>query len=402
MSSVTISVSQLNKYVKSLLDGDGNLKSLFIAGEISNLKVNSFSGHMYFTLKDNNASVKAVMFKSYAERLRFLPEEGMGVICRGSVTMYEKDGVYQLYVNDIMPDGAGSIALAFEQLKNKLAGEGLFDASKKKPIPKFPKKIAVITSATGAAVHDMINVISRRWPLTTIIMCPVSVQGDLAPKQMIKALQDVCNQTDSDVIIIGRGGGSAEDLWCFNDEGLARAIFSSKIPVISAVGHETDFTICDFVADLRAPTPSAAAEIAVPDIEEIFIQISSMDTRLRSAINNEINTLENKLNILIKSKQLSSHQEIIAIPSMHIDNLLLRLEKVYDEQTANEINKFSELLAKLDALDPMKILKRGYSVVEKDGVSISSIENIATDDILNIRLIDGSAKCTVNSIERGK
>jgi exodeoxyribonuclease VII large subunit len=355
---------------------------------------------MYFTLKDSDGSVRAVMFKSQASYLKFLPEEGMKVICRASVSIYEKDGQYQLYVGDMQPDGAGSILVAFEQLKTKLAAEGLFDKSLKKPLPKFPKKIAVITSNTGAAVHDMINVLSRRFPLATLIMCPVSVQGENAPPQMIKAIQDVCEFTDADIIIIGRGGGSQEDLWCFNDEQLARTVAAATVPVISAVGHETDFTICDFAADFRAPTPSAAAEIAVPDINEISSKILQYESRMNIAVNSRIKNLTERIKFLTQSFESKSITELTEHNYLRLDGLFARLSNAYGELNHKSSEKYTSLLAKLDALDPIKILKRGYAVAEINGNTVSSVNDINEFDQIKLKLYDGSAKCQILEIER--
>lgn len=400
MERALITVTQLNKYVKSLIDGDFNLKTVFVQGEISNLKINSFSGHIYFTLKDANANVKAVMFKSYASRLRFLLEEGMQVICNGSVTVYERDGAYQLYVSDIQPNGAGSIAIAFEQLKSKLSNEGLFDNERKRPIPKFPKKIAVITSATGAAVQDMISVIGRRWPLATLVMCPVKVQGSDASIHLVDSLNKVNSLTDCDVIIIGRGGGSTEDLWCFNDEMLARTIANSKIPVISAVGHETDFTICDFVADLRAPTPSAAAELAVPDISEISNIIKTCVHRMNNTVNSYVNILSNRLSSLIECKSLTDPFNTVNQYSLRLDNLKSRLDNKFLKSNSEYLNKLTSLTAKLDALNPAKTLLRGYSITKKDNVIVKSVNTLSKNDKIQILLSDGKANCTVDNVER--
>ncbi|MBO5912737.1 MAG: exodeoxyribonuclease VII large subunit [Clostridia bacterium] len=399
MNGQLITVSQLNRYVKSVFDSDYNLKSVFVSGEISNLKINSFSGHMYFTLKDEGAAVKAVMFKTSVARLKFIPQEGMKVICRAGVTLYERDGAYQLYVTDIQPDGAGSIAIAFEQLKEKLASEGLFDETRKKPLPPFPKKIAIITSETGAAVQDMISVIGRRWPLATLVMCPVKVQGEGSAEQMCDALLKVNNATDCDVIIIGRGGGSAEDLWCFNDENLARCIASSNIPVISAVGHETDFTICDFAADKRAATPSAAAELCVPDITEIMLGVIGAKQRLDIYIKSCFDTLNNKYQNLASRKALTNKFDTIDRLSLNLDNLKHRLDVSFNDKTSTAVNKLSEYTAKLDALNPAKILLRGYSITEKQGRTVKSIEDLSIDDIVKIKLSDGIANCKVISTE---
>ncbi len=398
MSGNIITVSQLNRYVKSVLESDGNLKSVFLIGEISNLKINSFSGHAYLTLKDEGASIKAVMFKSNASRLKFIPTDGMRVICRGEVSLYERDGAYQFYIGDMQPDGAGSIAVAFEQIKEKLAKEGLFDLEKKLPILKFPQKIAIITSETGAAVQDMINVIGRRWPLATLVMCPVKVQGEGSAEQMINALECVNKYTDCDTIIIGRGGGSAEDLWCFNDESLARAISRSKIPVISAVGHETDFTICDFVADLRAPTPSAAAELAVPDITEVMAYILGNNLRLNTFMGNYLSAFEQRLNFLINRPVLSNSYTIVDNLCLRLDNLKSRLDGRFNEIIFDAEKISAEYTAKLDALNPAKILIRGYSIAELDGETVTSIDNLKSGDSFKLILSDGSADCTVNSV----
>lgn len=400
MNGQLITVSQLNRYVKSVLDSDFNLKSVFVSGEISNLKVNSFSGHMYFTLKDEGAAIKAVMFKSNCSRLKFIPQEGMKVICRASVTLYERDGAYQLYVTDLQPDGAGSIAIAFEQLKEKLLKEGLFDQSHKKPIPSFPKKIAVITSETGAAVQDMISVIGRRWPIATLVMCPVKVQGSGSAEQMCEALTIVNQKTDCDVIIIGRGGGSQEDLWCFNDESLARFIYSSRIPVISAVGHETDFTICDFVADLRAPTPSAAAELSVPDINEVAASVLGLQQRLDFYVKSYVDTMENRLLNVVSRPVLADKFATVDAFSLKIDNLKSKLDYLFNKNTVNAVNKLSEYTAKLDALNPAKTLLRGYSITERNGTTVKSIDDLSVDENINVKFVDGNAECKVLSLER--
>lgn len=400
MNGAVITVSQLNRYVKSVLDGDLNLKSVFVSGEISNLKINSFSGHMYFSLKDDSAALKAVMFKSNASRLKFLPKDGMKVICRGAVTVYERDGAYQLYAADLQPDGAGGIAIAFEQLKEKLAAEGLFNRSLKKKLPLFPKKIAVITSETGAAVHDMINVLGRRWPLCGIVMCPVRVQGEGAAEQMCEALREVNLRTDCDVIIIGRGGGSAEDLWCFNDEALARAVVASEIPVISAVGHETDFTICDFAADLRAPTPSAAAEIAVPDIGEVSANVFILAERAETQMLSLLEAAERKVGLLTERRVLKDPFATVELPELRLDSLRSRLDSRFSSLIFEAENSIAAYTAKLDALNPAKILLRGYSIAQKQGVPIKSVGEISDGDEIDILFSDGKAKCTVNETER--
>lgn len=393
-----LTVSQLNKYIRSILEDDCNLKSLILSGEISNFKINSFSGHIYFSLKDEKASVRAVMFKSNASTLKFLPQDGMKVVCCGYIGVYEKEGQYQLYITDMQPDGAGSIALAFEQLKNKLYNEGVFNNSR--PIPKFPKKIAVITSSTGAAVHDMLSILERRWPLTTVVMCPVFVQGELAANQIIKAINDVNNFTDCDLIIVGRGGGSVEDLWCFNDEQLARNIFASNIPVISAVGHETDFTICDFAADLRAPTPSAAAELAVPDINDILLNIDGLYKRSYNAVVTKYNRYSQVYRLLTERKVISDKNYFTEMLSIKLDNLYSKLNHLFAKTYSEISNKLINFTAKLDALNPAKTLLRGYAFAEKDGKTVNSVEDLNIHETVNIILSDGKAECVVKDIER--
>ncbi len=399
MNGTVITVSQLNKYVHSIFDSNEVLKNIIVEGEISNLKINSFSGHIYLTLKDDNSAVKAVMFKASAVRLKFIPKEGMKVICRGSVSVYDRDGVYQLYISDMQPDGAGSIALAFEQLKNKLQKEGLFDPKFKKKLPEFPKKIAIITSATGAAVRDMISVIGRRWPIATLVMCPVSVQGDLAPEQMIEALRKVNSHTDCDIIIIGRGGGSTEDLWCFNDEGLAREIFKSNIPVISAVGHETDFTICDFVADLRAPTPSAAGEVAVPEIAETYALFNGYDLRLENAVTAKYNECFNKYNNLCNRPILTKKSGFLEPIELRLDGITSKLKSSLETTVIKQEGNFKRILAQLVACNPTAVLLRGYSITEKEGMAVKSATELKAGETVTSVFNDGTAECEVKSVK---
>ena len=309
MSVGILTVSQINFYIQSIVDNDPRLKSVFVCGELSNFTRHYKSGHLYFSLKDDKSLIKAVMFSSAASRLRFAPSDGMKVIVRGRISVYEPSGQYQLYVEDMQPDGAGALALAYEQLKSKLEKEGLFDSRHKKPIPQFPKKVGVITSPTGAARRDIENIISRRYPCAEIILYPVTVQGDTAPAQLVNAVEYMDGK--SDVVIIGRGGGSAEDLWAFNDERLARTIYDCNTPVISAVGHETDFTICDFVSDLRAPTPSAAAELAVPDREELFGFLLQRKDTLQRLIKSKITGGDEKLRAIRRSVLFSGGREWI-------------------------------------------------------------------------------------------
>ncbi|MDD6847168.1 MAG: exodeoxyribonuclease VII large subunit [Oscillospiraceae bacterium] len=384
-----ISVSQLNYYVKSLLDNDAHLSSVFVTGEISNLTDHYRSGHIYFSLKDNNCVIKAVMFAGNARNLKFKPQEGMKIIARGRVSLYEPSGNYQFYVEDMQPDGIGELTIAFEQLKKKLSEKGIFDQSHKKPIPKFPQTIGVITSPTGAAIQDIKNILHRRFPSADIVLCPVLVQGESASAQLVNAV-NIFNEYDcADVIIIGRGGGSIEDLWAFNSEELAYAIYASNIPVISAVGHETDFTICDFVSDLRAPTPSAAAELAVPDKEELIAYYNSQKQYLTSILDNKISKANR---VLSEYKLVLNENSPEKQISKYNENLSLfrnRLESIMNEKLNTAFEKIHKNGGKLEALNPVSVLQRGYSVAEKDGKIVSSVNDVKTDDILNITLKDG-------------
>lgn len=398
MASV-ISVRQLNTYVKSLLEGDIRLNSVYVSGEISNIKCHFASGHYYFTLKDETAAVKSVMFKTAASRLMFSPENGMKVICRGRVSVYERDGQFQLYVEDIQPDGVGSLALAFEQLKEKLSKEGLFDAALKKPIPKFPQKIAVVTSADAAALRDIVNVISRRCPMVSLLIAPVQVQGITAAESIVKMLNRLYEMDDIDLIILGRGGGSAEDLWCFNDEKLARKIVESQVPIISAVGHETDFTISDFVADLRAPTPSAAAELAVPDMAVIMDGINSEVLRMKSAVVNKINDSLSSVDFLAKSRVLKDYDSVMQPFYQNIDEISKRLVIFENSYLTQMGSNLSLLASKLDALSPLKVISRGFAVVKDDrGAVVSSVKKLNVNENIVINFNDGKVNCRVEKI----
>lgn len=394
-----ITVTQLNTYIKSILDENTHLKTIYIKGEISNFKHYYKSGHMYLTLKDNNCQLKAVMFSSYASRLKFKPEDGMSVICRGKISVYEKDGVYQLYIEDMQPDGIGSLSIAFEQLKEKLEKEGLFDASRKKPIPKYPKKIGIATSNMGAAIEDIKNITKRRYPIAELVIAPTIVQGDSAPEDIVKSIQLLDSIDDIDVIIVGRGGGSLEDLWAFNTEMVARAVFECQKPVISAVGHETDFTICDFTADLRAETPSAAAEKAVPDINELLKFTENAESRMLYSISKRLEYEAQRLDSL-------SNESILANYNDFFDNkndVLVSLKKELSDAFENKLSRckydLGILSGKLDALSPLSVLARGYAAVKtKDNKIIKSKEDIKVNDKINIKFIDGSAVCTVDEV----
>lgn len=390
-----ISVSQLNYYVKSLLDNDPHLSSVFVTGEISNLTDHYRSGHIYFSLKDKNSVVRAVMFAGNARNLKFKPEEGMKVIALCRVSLYEATGGYQIYVEDMQPDGIGALTIAFEQLKKKLEEKGIFSDEHKKPIPKFPKTVGVITSPTGAAVQDIRNILTRRFPGVDIVICPVLVQGAGAPAQLINAV-NLFNEYDcADVIIIGRGGGSIEDLWAFNDENLAYAIYASNIPVISAVGHETDFTICDFVSDLRAPTPSAAAELAVPDIKELRSYYNSQRQYLSSLMDNKITGIYKSLSDS-KSK-LTKHapEKRLELIYSKLDNLSSRAAFCVKNVFERNSQAVKKLGAKLESLNPVSVLQRGYSIAEKDGKLVNSVKELKLNDTLKITLKDGTVSAKV-------
>lgn len=393
-----ISVSQLNMYVRSLLEGDENLNNVFVRGEISNFSPNARSGHLYMTLKDGNSSVKAVMFAGNASKIKFRIENGMSVIARGRVSLYERDGAYQFYIDDIQPEGIGSLAVAFEQLKERLSKEGLFDSVKKKPIPPFPKRIGVISSPNGAAVQDVLNIISRRFPLAEIIFAGVPVQGDGTGEIIAHAVSDFNYLKCADVIIIARGGGSAEDLWEFNNENLARAIYNSEIPVISGVGHETDFTICDFVADLRASTPSAAAELAVPDINELTAYLNLINSKMNKAINSKILFEEMRLDKLSDSGYLRKPADFIDDCEKKISNLNKSLNIAVKAIYENKYNRAFVLLSKLDALNPLRILSRGYSVVKLNESVVSSVSQLKVNDRIELCFTDGKVSATVTKI----
>ncbi len=393
-----ISVSQLNYYVKSLLDNDPHLSSVFVTGEISNLNDHYRSGHIYFSLKDKNAVVRAVMFAGNAHNLKFKPEEGMKVIALCRVSLYEVTGGYQIYVEDMQPDGIGSLTIAFEQLKKKLEEKGLFKPENKKPIPKFPKTVGVITSPTGAAVQDIRNILTRRFPSVDIVLCPVLVQGAGAPEQLINAV-NLFNEYDcADVIIIGRGGGSIEDLWAFNDENLAYAIYASNIPVISAVGHETDFTICDFVSDLRAPTPSAAAELAVPDREELLAYYNSQRQYINSLIDNKLSFYNKKLSDIRTALSVNSPEKRIGLLSSKLDNLSKRAQLSINDTFNLKSDSVKKLGAKLETLNPVSVLNRGYAIAQKDGKNINSVKELKIDDEIKLTLKDGTVKTKVVEI----
>ena len=384
-------VSQINNYIKKILDANVILNDIWIKGEISNFKLH-YSGHMYITLKDEGGVLKAVMFKSAASNLNFRPEDGMKVLARGRISVYEQGGSYQLYIQEMIPDGVGELYIAYEQLKKRLEEEGLFDQAHKKPIPQYPEKVGVITAATGAAVRDIINVITRRYPHAEIILYPAQVQGAGAAESVSKGLRYFNKEKMVDVIIAGRGGGSIEDLWAFNEEIVARSIFESEIPVISAVGHETDFTIADFVADLRAPTPSAAAEIAVPSQAELLSRIMVDKSRITNAVLGRIDRERKALSGL----KLKNPKDLIEDRFLKLDNLTKQAEKNFKIRIISERERLATLAAKLDAMSPLKVMTRGFAIpVDNDGNVIKSAKSLKSGMEFDLKLADGEKKCMV-------
>ncbi|MGN1315675.1 MAG: exodeoxyribonuclease VII large subunit [Acutalibacteraceae bacterium] len=391
------SVSQLNNYVKGLLDRDENLVHVFVTGEISNFKAH-YSGHMYMTVKDETSSIKAVMFAGNASKLRFMPENGMKILALGTVSLFTRDGSYQLYINDMQPDGVGALNIAFEQLKKKLEAEGLFKKEHKKPIPRFPERVGVVTSATGAAVQDIFNVLKRRFPAAEVVLRPCQVQGDGAAEDIAKAIYEFNCLNGADVLIVGRGGGSVEDLWAFNEEVLARAVFASKIPVISAVGHETDYTICDFVADLRAPTPSAAAECAVPDKFELEARLISAKQHIYSLIRNRVDMEREKLNMIGKNAALYDPLYSINEKKRELVYIADKLSSLVTSELDKNKSCVSAMAGKLDALSPLRVISRGYALVEKNGKPITKTADLQKDDCICVKLSDGSFSANVKEI----
>lgn len=391
----TITVSQLNTYVKSLIENDPHLTIVSVIGEISNFKNHFSSGHWYFTLKDQNASVRCVMFKSSASRVKFDVNDGLAVVLKGRVSLYEKDGQYQFYAEEMHPVGEGDLALQFKQIKEKLEREGLFNAESKRPLPQFPKKIAVITSDTGAAIRDIFNVTATRYPACDIVMCPVLVQGDMAASDMIKTLERVYQLDDIDVVIIGRGGGSAEDLHCFNDEALARKIYESPFPVISAVGHETDFTICDFVADVRASTPSHAAELVVPDCLELKNHINTLTSLLKSKISYKYDFYSNKIQSFDNKVSSSNILRIVQNKQLDVDRISDKIESSIKFALQNSTNHAANLASRIDALSPLKVISRGFSAVSMNGGYITSADKLSIGDNITVEFYDGNIDCTI-------
>ena len=399
MASV-LTVSQINTYLKSVIDDDINLKNIFITGEISNFTNHYRTGHFYFTLKDEKSSMKAVMFRSAAEKLRFMPEDGMKVLIRGKVSVFERDGIYQIYCDDMIPDGVGQLTLEYEQLKEKLQKRGMFDPERKKSLPKFPGRVGVITSPTGAAIEDILSVLTRRYPCAQIVFEPVQVQGDSAAGQICAAIERFNLLKGADVIIVGRGGGSIEDLWAFNEEAVAHAIYASEIPIISAVGHETDFTIADFVADLRAPTPSAAAELAVPDYCEILYSVDKtldiMTETLQRRIDSytiELMKLENVISSKSPMKTLELYSDLLNAFSAGMNDTMEKRLTFYT-------NALSHYAANLENMSPLKVLARGYAIAkDSDGFTVKKASNFKKDDKIFVTMSDGEIECTVDEVK---
>ena len=415
MNNNYITVTQLTRYIKYKIDNDQNLNKIYLKGEISNFKAHT-RGHFYFTLKDENSRINAVMFSTYAKDVKFDIQDGMKVLVTGKISVYEATGGYQIYVDSITEDGLGNLYIAFEQLKKKLEAEGLFNPSHKKPIPKIPNRIGIITAPTGAAIKDILSTLKRRWPLAETILFPSLVQGAEAKDDIVRNI-NIAKTYDLDVLIVGRGGGSIEDLWCFNEEIVARAIYDLDIPVISAVGHEIDFTIADFVADLRAPTPTGAAEMAVPDIRDITKLILQLEIRSKNSIKNILKIKNERLNKLKTSYILKNPLTIYQIKEEKFDNLFERLTKSYkniivtnqnkikllDNKLINAINvnlsnnksNFAKIISKLEVLNPLLTIKRGYSIVRKDNKVISSSKDLSKKDKLELELRDGKVNVEV-------
>ncbi len=420
MQEKYITVTQLTRYIKFKIDNDENLNIVFLKGEISNFKAHS-RGHFYFTLKDENSRINAIMFASSANRINFTPIDGMKVMIVGKVSVYEANGGYQIYVNEMIEDGIGNLYLEFEKLKKKLASEGLFDKEKKKPIPKFPRTIGIVTAPTGAAIRDILSTIKRRWPIARTILFPALVQGSDAAKSIVKQIEKA-NTYDIDVLIVGRGGGSIEDLWCFNEEIVARSIYNSYVPIISAVGHEVDFTISDFVADLRAPTPTGAAEMAVPNMVDFDNYLKQVKIRLNKAFMNNIKIKKEKFNAIRDSYILKNPLSIYEIKEQKFDNLFERLQLAstsYIYKNKNNYlaindklkiviqknldynkNRFLVSINKLEALNPLLVIKRGYSIIKKNDVAVASINSLKKGDNINIELMDGEVNANIVGVKK--
>ena len=402
MNEQSLTVSELNNLIKTLIDCEPMLNKVCVRGELSNYKIYP-SGHHYFTLKDSESSLRCVIFKSSASKLRFRPESGMGVTAFGRVSVFSRDGAYQLYCTDLIPEGTGDLQIAFEQLKAKLASEGLFDPEHKKQLPPFPKKIAIITSSAGAVVHDMIRILGKRWPMTKVILLPVRVQGVEAPPEIAGAIRYANKHKIADIIITGRGGGSIEDLWAFNDERVARAIYDSELPVISAVGHEPDVTISDYVADVRASTPSNAAEVAVPNAADMRELLENLGIRQSQAVRKKMITISSKLEELKKRRVLQTPMAYVDSKRAEFDYVKDKFIAAADRSNSAKRRDFVRLAASLDAMSPLKVLGRGYAIAaDIRGELIRSIDDVKTDDKLRLCVNDGIIKCRVEEREAMK
>ena len=393
-AEMAISVTDLNKYIKNKIADDEYLNNILIKGEISNFK-HHYTGHLYFTLKDENSLIKCIMFKSYAQKLKFEPKDGMKVYILGSVSVFERDGVYQIYAKVMEEDGVGDLYTKYQKLKEELEKKGLFDQSHKQKIPMMPKIIGVLTSQTGSVIRDIINVSTRRNPNVYIRLLPVPVQGEGAGQKIAEGIEYMNQNQLADVIILARGGGSLEDLWPFNEEVVAYSIYKSKIPIISAVGHETDFSISDFVADLRAPTPSAAAELAVPDIYEIKQKINTYQNRLKMSLTKKLEIMKLRYDKCISSSAFKEPTRRIQENYIKMDSYIKQLENLINKVKEKNKNKYIELVSKLDTLSPLKTLTRGYSIIEKDGKIMKSITDLQTEDEISIRLKDGEKQAKI-------
>jgi len=395
---ITVTVSQLNRYLKAVLEGDKKLSNLYVCGEISNFTRHRQSGHLYFSLKDKDSALRAVMFRQDAGDLRFQPENGMEVLAGGHVSVYERDGAYQLIVNDMQPRGAGAMAVQFAQTKERLEGEGLFAPAHKKPLPPYPRRVGVVTSADAAALQDIRRVLSRRYPLCALVVSPAQVQGAGSARALTDALNRLSRRGNCDVIIIGRGGGSAEDLWSFNDEGLARAIFACKAPVISAVGHETDYTICDFVSDVRASTPSVAAQLAAPDQEELLRRLSGLQSALRRHAADKLYTSIQRLDRLSGGAAPGAYENIVAKKQEKLDffsHLIYNNKRIFIQERQNRL---AELGALLNSVSPLRVMDRGYCAAFRDKEAVRTVRRLAQGDELRLRFCDGWADCTVDAV----
>lgn len=391
------SVSEINRYLKNLIAGESPLQNMLVRGEISNFKQYP-SGHCYFTLKDKASALKCVMFRSFAQHLRFLPSNGQQVIAGGSLAVYERDGVYQLYAESLVPEGTGDLALAFEQLKEKLSAEGLFDEVHKKPLPRFPRRIGVVTSLAGAVLRDIYHVSSRRWPMVQLVLYPVQVQGEGAAKQIAEAIAFFNRSCPVDTLIVGRGGGSMEDLQAFNEESVVRAVFASKIPVISAVGHETDFTLIDFVSDKRAATPSQAAELAVPDRAELQRYVHLLSSRLRKVTGNYLKERREKLWHLMQRPALKEPQRLLAARRQRLDMAVLKLQQNAKSALTERQHSLEVAMEKLEILSPVQVLRRGYGLVEQEGHVLTSVKEAKVGSSIKITLKDGSLSARVENL----